>query len=190
MVMKWVISILTVFILSGCGSSSTVEHKKEVALKVVRQVLVEGDYTVEFFSAMPQASGSINQVSSQLNLAASGSNAGSINITGDANFLKVKGRLVSAHLPFYDERHSGARPNAKQEAIEFNGKSQNHRVRKIKSNQSIQVKFEIPDKNNPNENYKVSLVVFTNGKASVHISSSQRSAMAYTGELKEALDDY
>lgn len=179
---KYFLVLISLVSLS-CGSSSTTPQNSTRKFETLQKLLTERKFKVVFDQASPQTSNALNQVANKLNLSANGSNASFIDITGNSNYFKVKGDTVSAFLPFYGERHSGNSLDANN-GIEFNGIPKDYKLTENKDKKRFRLDFSIRDKDHPSEHYKISAQFFENGKTTLQVSSSQRSAMGYNGEVE------
>ncbi len=183
--MKYWGFLLCVFFIWSCKSPKSAVTKAAKQQKV-EQKLLHKDYTIIFSAAYPQASHALNQAAQQLNLAAYGSSAAAIDISGNGYFLTVKKDSVSADLPFYGEQYTAGNMNAQDNGIEFSGKPNNHTIQR--NEKYTRIKFTIADKNRTADIYSVSLKIYPNGTADLIVSSIQRSVMSFRGNIKLSVE--
>ncbi|MDT0553380.1 DUF4251 domain-containing protein [Urechidicola vernalis] len=101
-----------------------------------------------------------------------------VNITGDGNTLKIEGKKSTSDLPFFGvsqtAHYSGnggiVFTNSNTEfSTEFNDKKS-----------KIIIKFKATEKS---ETFDIHMEVFSNGNATVRISSSSRNSISYNGKV-------
>ena len=164
--------------LVGCTSART-KATVEQDQKILNDLIINKSFEIESQWAQPLAINSLIQISN-VGLLPPGSNAGSINLVGNANYLQVKDTMVKAFLPFYGERRMGGTYGNIRNGIQFDSEHKKYKVKKGKKG-SYQVSFEVNDENNPNESYQVQIQVFSNLSSIITINSSHRSYIQYRG---------
>ena len=104
-----------------------------------------------------------------------------INLLGNTNFIRFEGDSVEVHLPFFGVRHSGGGYGS-EGAIRYEGPIQNLQIEEMPGRGRIKVSFT---GNHRNENLDFDITIFSNGKTSTNVNSSQRDRMGYNGTIKE-----
>lgn len=104
---------------------------------------------------------------------------GSINLIGNPNFIRFKGDSVTIFLPYFGVRYSGGGYGG-EGGIKYKGPVKNLKVTAQKEEQELVLEFE---GDRGAENLQFYITLFSNGKASTHVTSSQREAISYSGEI-------
>lgn len=165
--------------ISGCASSKA-QQSEDTSL--LDSLIAKKTIFIESQTAYPQVTNSMVSISNS-GLLAPGNTAGSINIIGNSNFLRIKGDSVSGYLPYYGERQMGGYPGNTNTGIEFNDLANKYTVERGKKNGYI-VQFTVPDKVNKTERYNVTLRVYPNMSSNIRVNSSQRFSIEYRGHIK------
>ncbi|MAP55330.1 DUF4251 domain-containing protein [Altibacter sp.] len=176
--MKYLLTIILAAVLISCGTSKDGTAYAESA-KVLDALVAAEAFQIESDVANPMVTSGLNALSNS-GLLPAGSSAGRINLIGNSNFLRVEGNEVSAYLPYYGERRTGASFDNKS-AIEFDGEPYSYTVSKDEAKNRYTIKFEITEKN---ETYSVILTLFPNLKSSIDINSSNRTSIRYDGRVE------
>lgn len=106
-----------------------------------------------------------------------------INLITNPTFLRMNNQEADAFFPFFGERYSGAGAYGSDSGgIEFKTEVTNYDVSYIDKKKQVRIKFNAPGKG---EKFEITMLVFSNGNASVTITSNNRSIMKYDGSVKE-----
>lgn len=104
---------------------------------------------------------------------------GSINLIGNPNFIRFKGDSVNIFLPYFGERYSGSGYGS-EGGIKYKGPVKNLNVTTHKEEQELILEFE---GDRGTENLQFYITLFANGDASTSVTSSQREAISYSGQI-------
>lgn len=175
------ISLIFVFILLGCVSA---QQKNPNKTEAIQKELDKDSFQIYFEEAFPKQSSGFIRAADHINFSSSGSSSQKINISDGNYYVKFEKDSVFGDLPFYGERYSG-HSTKNNDRIEFESKPKNYKFSSKTKNNRIQtnISFVTKDLNSTAEEYEVSIKIFENGKANMHISSSNRSGMGFKGKL-------
>lgn len=180
------LGFIFLLILVGCGAAEhTSEEVSSQTMIQVKEKVDAKEFKIHWQYAYPKQSGSFSQVVQDLGLNKNGNTSTAISISNDDYYFELKQDSVSTIIPFYGESHSGNEIASRKTGIEFSGspKNFNYKAQTTNADTSAKLKFSINDANRASENYRVSLQIFSNGKATMTVSSSRRSSISYRGEL-------
>ncbi len=109
--------LIVLTVVYSCGSTKNTMNAQETEqfTNFIENHFFE--FTADW--ANPMATQGLNAISNA-GLLPPGSNAGSIQINGTSNFLRIKGDSVMANLPYYGERRFGGGYGSST-GIEFEG---------------------------------------------------------------------
>ncbi|MEL4307747.1 DUF4251 domain-containing protein [Joostella sp. CR20] len=178
--MKVVFKIMVICLLVSCGSTqdpATVAKE----LEAVDALLKEPAFRIENQWAMPQISSSMVRLSNS-GIMGPGNNLQRVDLTGNANYLEIKGDSAKAYLPFFGERQMGGGYNTDGEAIQFDQKINDLSIEYLQNKQRYRVAFTAQ---NGTESFDITLFVFPNKKTSLSVNSTQRDHITYDGLLSE-----
>lgn len=170
--------ICTIF---SCSSSKTTVTKQDVIK--LEDFLNKKYFKIEVNSAEPQVTAAFASVGNS-GLLPPGSNIARIDLTGDGNYLKVKGDSVFAYLPYFGERQMGGTYGNKGAGIKIDGKASNFRLVKGKKD-NFQIKFNADDEESSAETYTISLKIFPSRTSTISINSTHRNTIRYNGRVTE-----
>lgn len=165
--MKTKISILAVFlaliITSGFAQEKSKKELKEEK-KLEKQKQVEDMVNAKAFDFV----GSIAMPTGYK----------TVNLATTTNYVKFQPELIDSYMPFYGRAFSGVGYGG-DEGMKFTGKPDEFTVVKEKKNYQVNavVKGE-------KDTFRLSLSVSFEGSASLTITSNNRSAISYSGEIK------
>lgn len=170
--------LFSISLLCVCGCVSTKQNPDSSPL-VVNQLVTKADYRIDITQAFPQ-SGAFNRMAMELNLFQGVSSPSAIDLSGYAAFIEFKNDTITGTLPFFGERYFG-NSYRQNNSIRFKGIPEKCGVIRVENH--VESQFIIRDQNYPTEIYAVSITAYDNGKATVSVTSSQRSTMRYSGTM-------
>jgi hypothetical protein len=109
---------------------------------------------------------------------------GSVDLTGNSNYLKFMPEKIESYLPFFGRAYSI--DYGGDGGIKFEGKPSEYTVATRKGGKGFEINATVPV---IRDNYKLTLFVSDEGGASLTISSNQRSTISYHGDIMELLKD-
>jgi len=168
-----------VLVLAGCASSNT--QISESSKKAFENIIAGEDYEIISDWAEPQVTGAWSRIANA-GLLGPGNNAGTINITGNVNYIRKNGEVISGYLPFYGERQMGGAYSSTDLGIEFDAEPKDYQVVQDKK-QGYKIQFNIADKNHGTETYKVYIHFFPNLSCITTVQSSHRYSIRYRGKI-------
>jgi hypothetical protein len=100
-----------------------------------------------------------------------------VNLSTTTNYVKFQPELIDSYMPFYGRAYSGVGYGG-DEGLKFTGKPEKFTIIKGKKNYQVSaiVKGE-------KDTFNLSLSVSFEGSASLTITSNNRSAISYSGEI-------
>ena len=170
--------VLCFGVAMSCSSAkdpvATEEQKKELETLV-------NNKRFEFRArwARPLVTSSLNSVANA-GLIQQGSTINNVDLTGNANFLKMEGDSVSAYFPYYGERQLGGVYPPTDNAIKFEGIPEDLKV--SENTKGYQIKFNISNKT---ETYQIIAQLFPSKKGNININSTHRQPITYVGTVSE-----
>ncbi|WP_419211641.1 DUF4251 domain-containing protein [Maribacter sp. X9] len=171
---KYLLYLLLTTSIVGCGTSKL--DSKEI--EELQSLLETKSFEFKADRVNPMATQSLNAISNS-GLLPPGSNAGSIQLNGGNNFLKIMGDSVSANLPYYGERRFGGGYGS-DAGIEFNGIPTHYSQIYNKDRKRYDITMQLDQKM---ESYNLNLSIFPNKIANLTISSNQRNTIRYSGNV-------
>lgn len=171
---------LTILIL-GCAASQKT-YETNAALD---EMVSQKHFEINAKFAQPMLTQALSQVALS-GLIPPGSTINQINLNGSYNFLKIQGDSVSANLAYYGERQMGGGYNNNNAGIVFKGVPETIEIIKDEVKQNYTIKFSI---NHKTENFMVNATAGTNLSGTINVTSSHRSRIGYTGDVKKLDED-
>ncbi len=178
--MVLIVILYTFSNIVGCASSKVSEATNN---QILDSLVAKKNFQIESQTAYPQVTSSLISIANS-GLLPPGESAGMINLSGNPNYLKMKGDSITAYLPYFGERQMGANTRNNNTGIKFDDISKEYSVEKGKNNSYI-IRFTIPDKKNRNEIYNITLQLYPNMRSDIRVNSSQRSQIRYRGTISQ-----
>ena len=176
---KYITFLIVIFLAFGCASTNTGKATDEG--KALNDLITKNSFEIVAEWAQPRVTSEMASIANA-GLLAPGNSINNINLIGNSNYLKVFKDSVSGYLPYFGERQMGGSYGGGTTAIQFEGAPKEYRVKKGKKH-SYTIQFNIADKNNPTENYTISIQLFKNLAASIDVTSSHRFSIRYRGKV-------
>ncbi|MEN3324055.1 DUF4251 domain-containing protein [Mariniflexile soesokkakense] len=177
--MKSVYLLIGLFIIAitSCKSSKPTINQTEI--DAFNAMVANKHFRIESDWAYPQVTNAMQQVLSS-GLLQPGSAAGSINLIGNSNFLRISGDSISSYLPYFGERQMNVAYGGSDSAIQFKGLVENYKAIQNNDN-SYTINFEA--KNN-SENFNVFIKLSPNLNSNITINGTSRNTIRYSGNVK------
>ncbi|MCB4808452.1 DUF4251 domain-containing protein [Tamlana sp. 62-3] len=174
--------ILTaVFIQFSCKSSKNKASESEI--KTLTQLVENKKFIIESDWANPQVTNAMQQVLNS-GILQPGSNASSINLIGNSNYLKISGDSIYSYLPYFGERQMHVNYGGTDSAIQFKGLMSDYKVSKRKD-AGYNISFNAKSNS---ENFNVYITLWPNLKSSMSLNSSSRFSISYTGSVNKTVE--
>ncbi|GAA4969247.1 DUF4251 domain-containing protein [Algibacter aquimarinus] len=170
------ILILLFLVLFSCASSKSKASPKQI--EDLAKLIDNKKFTIESTWAHPQVTNAMQQVLNSAFMQI-GSNATSVNLIGNSNYLTISGDSISSYLPYFGERQMGVSYNNNDSAIQLNGLLNDYKVEKNK-NESYTLSFQ---SRNKQEAFNTSIIIFPNLRSEIIINSSSRFPIRYSGNI-------
>lgn len=94
--------------------------------------------------------------------------------------LKISGDSVYAFLPYYGVAHM-APINPADSGIKFEALMEDYQTKSVARKDESIITFKV---NRGTTNYKLTLSIYNNGKATLHVNDSNRDPISFAGELE------
>jgi len=114
-----------------------------------------------------------------------GTSPNNIPITGTKNHFIQKGDSIDISLPYYGELQMGKGFVSRDAGIQFSGTPEEYTSTYDEGKKFHKVDFKIKD---GQESYTITLRLYNNLTSRIHVFSSHRSSIIYTGVVKEISD--
>lgn len=156
---KCIIALLLIITagFSATLSAQTKQEKKEQKKQAVKELIVSENYKIDVRTASPMTGRPV-QLTSHYS-------------------LEIKNDSVFSHLPYYGRAYSI--PYGGGEGLIFKAPLKEY---KMKMGKKGDAKIEFSARN-PEDEFKYTITVFTNGSASINVSMQNRQSIGYQGEL-------
>ena len=109
-----------------------------------------------------------------------------INLIGNPNYFRIKGDSISSELPYYGEVQFSSGHYGGESGIELKGLIEDLTIEKNEKNNSYRFRFEASSEE---DNYKIYLTLFPNGRSTLRINGNNRFPIEYTGNYSQLSDD-
>lgn len=184
-------ALLLIFsiVLVSCNSSRQVVDKA-AQLNKLDELLTEKEFELDVEWAYPLVTNDLNAVLNSLNSAVispTGDTSGSIYVSDQNAYLKVKGDNISAELPYYGSHTvggAGTINNSRNIGISFDGIPEDLVIKKNEKRSLYKITFNI-NSIEKRENYQVSITMFPNESCNIVINSSHRTSITYKGKIAD-----
>ncbi|GAB7256464.1 DUF4251 domain-containing protein [Polaribacter sp. OB-PA-B3] len=173
--MRVVLVSLLVFCFGCSGLKSTATQAE---INNLKEIIASKNIEAIFDWAQPM--GLNNNVRGLENLLPPGSSTNNINLSGNANFFRIKNDGVHVDLPFYGQQQLSRGYNA-DAGIKFDGKPQAEKKYFDNKKGAYILKYTL---NAKDEGYNATLTLYPNGNCSLNVNSSHRSTIYYNGNWK------
>ncbi|MDO9257299.1 MAG: DUF4251 domain-containing protein [Bacteroidales bacterium] len=159
---SFVLVCLAVFITAGFAQEKS---KKEIKAdnKIEKQKLIESLINAKTFDFIART--------------AIPTGYKTVSLTTTTNFVKFQPQLIDSYMPFYGRAYSGVGYGG-DEGLKFTGIPEEFTVTKGKKNYQVNATVK-----GEKDTFSLSLSVSFEGSANLTITSYNRSAISYTGEI-------
>ncbi|TXD84058.1 DUF4251 domain-containing protein [Subsaximicrobium wynnwilliamsii] len=164
--------------LFACGSSKSTATPAEI--ENLKKMVEQRAFEIESDYAYPVTTTALMSLQNA-GLFLDGSNASSVSLIGNPNYLRVKGDSVFAELPYFGEVQMPSYPS-RDNGIHFKTLLEDYEANQNEKSKAYDLKFGA---NGTDESYNVFITLFPNGRSSIRISGSKRNSIEYTGEVKK-----
>lgn len=163
-------------VLSSCSSAKIVEDP--IKAKQLKEWIDNKELKVYANTASPIATAEINQLSSLL---VQGSTPNRILLTSGQDYFIMSGDKISADLPYYGVRQMGGEYNQKKGGIIFDGPYKSYKTDYNEKKRMYTLRYRITHNR---ESFNVVVKVFENLKAEIFVNTSHRTAINYSGVVR------
>lgn len=182
--MKVLAYLAVLLMIFSCGGTKNYTDEENRAYDNLQNLVNSKRFEIISNRARPMATLALQQLANA-NMLGPGNTAGSIDITSNANFLKMKGDSVSAFFPFYGEQNfGGGSYGGSHLGIEFDAVPENYDVTFDDEKHRANIRFKAKDKYRSNEFYNIYITIFPNYRSVIQVQSTSRTAIEFTGAVK------
>lgn len=103
----------------------------------------------------------------------------SVNLATTTNYVKFEPEQIESYMPYYGRAYSGAGYGG-DEGIKFTGRPEDYTFTKGKKSYQVDANMK-----GEKDTYRLSLSVGFEGSATLTVTSNNRSAISFTGEISE-----
>ncbi|WP_298238241.1 DUF4251 domain-containing protein [uncultured Algibacter sp.] len=170
------------FILVAIACKTSKFTATPAQMEALENLIINKDFVIESNWAYPQSTNAMQQIANT-GILGPGNTAGSINLIGNSNFLKISGDSIMSYLPYYGERQMNVGYGGSDSAIQLKDIVHDYKVKTNKDN-SYTITLNA---NSKTENFTVYLRVFPNLKSSITFNSPSRFPIRYEGKIQEKI---
>lgn len=168
--------IIAALVLVGCSSSQDVTKND---LTKIDGIIKKDAFKIEAEWARPLNPGDL----SRTGLLPLNSTSANINLQGNYNHFEKVGDSLSIDLPYYGQRQlAGGTYNRDANGITFDGIPESSVYSYDKKKSAHIYEF---DADNGSELLEIRLTIYPNLKANIHVNSSHRTTISYSGKIQE-----
>ncbi|MBM1107199.1 DUF4251 domain-containing protein [Aurantibacter crassamenti] len=164
-------------LLMSCGTSNRIVNPSENS-RTLDEMVTARQFKIEVERVRPLTTTSLNAVLNS-GMLPPGNTGSQINVMGDGSYFKMEGDSVSADLPYFGERQMNGGYNS-DSGIKFKGTFEDLIIEKDDAKQRYDIRFQISENS---EHFQILLTLFPNLKGTIAITSSQRFAIQYDGQI-------
>lgn len=106
-----------------------------------------------------------------------------INLTGNANYIRVEGDSVQLFLPYFGVRHFGGGYGS-DGGIEYEGLLREPEI--VQEDRRILMSFDAEESS---EGYRFHITLYPNGNVNTTVISTQRDNISYRGTIRERVPE-
>ncbi|NNJ88321.1 MAG: DUF4251 domain-containing protein [Eudoraea sp.] len=173
---SWMTYCCFVLFIFSCGSSSSVNNDSS-KIADLRRMVTKANYEITSNWAFPLMTQGLTSIANA-GLLMPGSNASSIDLIGNPNYLRVIGDSVSVSLPYFGERQMGGGYNNTGSGLSFDGIPDSYETQWDERKQRYQIKFQVKQRT---ETLQFNILLFTNLKSDIKVNSTHRTSIGYNG---------
>jgi len=183
---RWTTFVLLGMVLGLLWSCGGTKSAEAIALKnrqfeELKTLVATKSFVFNAETAYPMQTHAVMQVNNAL-LRNTGNSTGRISLTGNGDFIKVKGDTIQAALAYFGEVRIVTSLDPRDAGINFKGVSATFDITENEKKQTLRLEFDIKAKT---ESFSVIMELYTNKRVTVFINSMNRASIRYDGKLKE-----
>ncbi|WP_439152378.1 DUF4251 domain-containing protein [Winogradskyella sp.] len=176
--------LLSLFVTIFCGCGST-KSESELATELayyndIKNLVSSKSFRIDAESAFPIQSSDVMDVNNAL-LRQTENVGGRISLSGNEDFLSVKGNTAKANMSYFGELRTAGYSDSRDTSIIFDSEMTSIKITENDKKQQVNVNFKV---SNDVEQFIIKMVVFSNRYANISIYGSSRTAIRYRGPLK------
>ena len=165
----------------SCGGTKSAESiaLKNHQFEALKTLVASKSFVFNAETAYPMQSYDVMRVTSSL-LRNTGNSAGRISVTGNGDYITIKGDTVQAELPYFGEVRVVTSMDPRDSGIHFKGVPSTFDITENEKKQMLRLEFNIREKI---EQYSVIMNLYPNKHATVFINCMNRTSIRYDGKL-------
>ncbi len=161
--------------ITGCRSSAIKNDSSKI--DYLHNLVEERSYEINSDWAFPLMTQGLTSIANA-GLLRPGSTAGSIDLIGNPNYLKVIGDSVSISLPYFGERQMGGGYANNDIGIAFDGIPEDYTVQWDERKNRYNIEMHIRQKT---ESFEFNITLFPSLKGDINVNSTHRFSIRYSG---------
>ncbi|QLG46924.1 DUF4251 domain-containing protein [Costertonia aggregata] len=170
--------IVLLFIVAGCASKSKVKYSQE-QLSQVNEMVSNKKFEINSQRALPLTTNALQSVINA-GILLPDSNAGSINLLGNTNHLRMYGDSISIYLPYFGERQLAAAYNNNEIGIQVDSVLEDADIDFNEDRNRYEITFSAEQ---DMESLNFRLIIFPNLNSTIYVNSSHRNPITYQGKV-------
>jgi len=183
---QWKSMVIVGIVIGLSWSCAGTKSAESIALKNdqfegLKTLVASKSFMIKVETAYPMQTYAVMQVTNAL-LRNTGNSPGRISLSGNGDYIKVKGDTVQAKLAYFGEVRLISSMNPRESGISFNGVPSTFDVSENDKKQMLRLVFNIKEKI---ETYEVIMHLYPNRHATVFINCMSRTSIRYDGKLIE-----
>jgi hypothetical protein len=183
---RWKTIVLLGMVLGlfwSCGGAKSAESiaLKNLQFEALKTLVATKSFVFNAETAYPMQTYAVMQVTNAL-LRNTGNAPGRISLTGNGDYITIKGDTVQAELAYFGEVRIVSSMNSRDSGINFDGVPSTFDITENEKKQTLRLEFDIRAKTEP---FSVIMQLYPNKRATVFINSINRTSIRYDGKLIE-----
>ena len=184
-----IFAIVVSMIFMNCKSADRMVSTEKKASYDQLLTLLEGNaYRIDVNAVRPFNTAATTQVVNNL-LSNTGNTAGRIDVSGAGHYLEMRDGTTKGSLPYFGEqRQGGSNYGNTNGGVEFEGIPENYELLGKPDKNRVVITFKMDDSGKRTEYYEITIIAFPGGTADIRVFPSQRSTIAYSGNVSRIED--
>lgn len=182
-----ILTCMALGLLWSCGSTKSAEAiaLKNRRFEELKELVATKSFVITAETAYPMQTNAVMQVTSAL-LRNTGNTGSRISLTGNGDYIMVKGDSVQGELAYYGEVRMVSPLNPKDSGINFEGVPSRFDVTENEKKQLIKLEFDIKSSA---DQYSVIMELYPNKHVVVLINCMNRTSIRYDGKLSKPTEE-
>jgi hypothetical protein len=181
---RWKTIVLSGMVIGLFWSCGGIKSAEAIALKnsqfeALKTLVATKSFIFNAETAYPMQTYAVMQVTSAL-LRNTGNAPGRISLTGNGDYIKIKGDSIQAELSYFGELRVVSSMDPRDSGINFKGVPSAFDVAENEKKQTIRLEFDIRAKTEP---FSVIMQLYPNKRVTIFVNSINRTSIRYDGTI-------